>query len=337
MTVLGVDISNNQGTAVNFAACRAAGARFLFAKASEGTGYRDPYLARNLAGARAQGMVVGAYHFLRGGHGVAEANHFIRCVKAANGGTLKGVALIVDVEKDCSYADVRAFINRLSAYTHGRKIGVYTGAWYWEDPHGSIRGARMIGDYLWHSRYPDYTPHSLASAAARVGSSWWAQKVGGRTPDIIQMTSVATIGSLRLDGSLYRGSLDELQVLIGLKAKPSKKKPAATPKKVPQVNVAHPKFPLPAGAYFGPYISARHAKKAPARSVSGRWGHGNDLGQWQAQMKARGYKIKVTRVYDAATKRTAKRFQKNLGWAQTGRIGSGLWKLAWTAKKGYRA
>ena len=48
---------------VNWAAVKAAGISFAFVKSTESTGYVNPYYARDVAGARAAGVVVGAYHF----------------------------------------------------------------------------------------------------------------------------------------------------------------------------------------------------------------------------------------------------------------------------------
>ena len=64
----GPDVSGWQhpaGGGINWAAVRGAGASFAFVKASEGTGYTSPYYRSDTAGARAQGLYVGGYHFAR--------------------------------------------------------------------------------------------------------------------------------------------------------------------------------------------------------------------------------------------------------------------------------
>jgi lysozyme len=63
LPIQGIDISRYQGD-VDFARLRAAGAHFVFIKATEGIDYVDPNFARNWARARAAGMPRAAYHFM---------------------------------------------------------------------------------------------------------------------------------------------------------------------------------------------------------------------------------------------------------------------------------
>lgn len=60
--VRGVDVSKYQGT-VDFGKLKAAGMAYVFVKATEGITGVDPDYARNVAAARAAGLVVGSYHF----------------------------------------------------------------------------------------------------------------------------------------------------------------------------------------------------------------------------------------------------------------------------------
>ena len=62
--ILGVDVSKWQGV-MDWGKAAAMGVRFALCKASEGTSYLDPTFQRNANEARAQGMLVGAYHFIR--------------------------------------------------------------------------------------------------------------------------------------------------------------------------------------------------------------------------------------------------------------------------------
>jgi lysozyme len=61
---VGLDTSKYQGK-VNWVAVKQAGFDFVFIKASEGVGYKDPEFARSWNEARAAGLLVGAYHFAR--------------------------------------------------------------------------------------------------------------------------------------------------------------------------------------------------------------------------------------------------------------------------------
>ncbi|HEV2005117.1 MAG TPA: glycoside hydrolase family 25 protein, partial [Candidatus Limnocylindrales bacterium] len=76
----GIDVSRWQGT-IDFKKVRAAGKRFVIAKATEGRLYTDDAYARNRAGAIAAGLTFTAYHFAHpdGSRGDAslEADHFV--------------------------------------------------------------------------------------------------------------------------------------------------------------------------------------------------------------------------------------------------------------------
>lgn len=60
--IAGVDLSKWQGD-VDFAKIRASGTTYVFVKATQGATGVDPDYARNIAAARAAGLVAGSYHF----------------------------------------------------------------------------------------------------------------------------------------------------------------------------------------------------------------------------------------------------------------------------------
>ena len=61
---LGTDVSGYQPT-INWPAVKNAGVAFAWAKATEGTGYVNPYFTAQEAGATGVGIYIGAYHFAR--------------------------------------------------------------------------------------------------------------------------------------------------------------------------------------------------------------------------------------------------------------------------------
>lgn len=54
---------------------------FVLAKATEGTGYVNPYCVAQAEGAEADGKLVGVYHYARGGDYNAEAQHFAQSIE----------------------------------------------------------------------------------------------------------------------------------------------------------------------------------------------------------------------------------------------------------------
>ncbi|MCC7134041.1 MAG: hypothetical protein IT352_15395, partial [Gemmatimonadales bacterium] len=174
--IRGIDVAVYQA-GLDWAAARRAGVRFAIIKATQDGGMVDGEFTDHLRAARRAGIdVVGAYHFLispraKGGQkksGAAQAEHFIRTVRAANGGTLDGMLLALDVENlpsrgsSPSLEDVRSFGRRFRQLAgEDRPLLLYTSPGKW----GRFRGARArdaLGDrtYLWMA---DWRPRLLVS------------------------------------------------------------------------------------------------------------------------------------------------------------------------------
>ncbi|MCX2946703.1 glycoside hydrolase family 25 protein, partial [Lentzea sp. NEAU-D7] len=58
----GIDVSSHQGD-VDWGHWWRAGKRFVYMKATEGTGYRNPKFTQQYNGSAAVGMIRGSYHF----------------------------------------------------------------------------------------------------------------------------------------------------------------------------------------------------------------------------------------------------------------------------------
>jgi len=80
----GVDVSSWQhpaGKAIDWPAVKAAGIEFAMVKATQDVNYTNPYLHEDLAGARAAGLLVGAYHYVTPGTpGEEQARYFIQAL-----------------------------------------------------------------------------------------------------------------------------------------------------------------------------------------------------------------------------------------------------------------
>jgi lysozyme len=87
-TVLGVDVSDGQGT-IDWASAAAGGVSFGIAKATQGTYNTQSGFADNWNGMIAAGVVPGAYHFFDPREdGVAQAQHFLSVVGPMSAGQL---------------------------------------------------------------------------------------------------------------------------------------------------------------------------------------------------------------------------------------------------------
>ncbi|MFI8933101.1 lysozyme [Streptomyces sp. NPDC053474] len=185
----GHDVSSHQKN-VDWPGAKAKGARFVYVKATESHTYRNPYFRQQYDGARAAGLIRGAYHFAlpNRSSGAAQAAHFLR-----NGGqwTPDGWTLppALDVEhnpygdRKCyglSKARMVAWIKSFSdeiMRRSGRRPVIYTTTKWWNDCTGASRA--FGGHPLWLARW-SAAPGPLPSG----WSSWtfWQYADRGRLP-----------------------------------------------------------------------------------------------------------------------------------------------------------
>jgi GH25 family lysozyme M1 (1,4-beta-N-acetylmuramidase) len=139
----GMDVSNYQGN-INWPAQKAAGAAFVYIKATENTTFQNPYFAQQYNGAYSAGLIRGAYHFALPDRssGATQAQYFV-----AHGGgwSADGHTLppMLDIEynpygaSECygltqaqMVAWIRDFSNTVHALTT-RYPTIYTSADWW--------------------------------------------------------------------------------------------------------------------------------------------------------------------------------------------------------------
>jgi GH25 family lysozyme M1 (1,4-beta-N-acetylmuramidase) len=142
MTVKGVDVASYQSSKFS-----TKGLDFAFVKATEGTSYINPRMAAQASHARAAGLVVGFYHFLRPGEIKAQARYFVEeCV------SVEGDPLFADWEDSgvsCAAKDsFLAEVNRLRGSTH--RVGLYCNRDFWlnRDTTSEAGDALWIADYV---------------------------------------------------------------------------------------------------------------------------------------------------------------------------------------------
>jgi GH25 family lysozyme M1 (1,4-beta-N-acetylmuramidase) len=161
--VLGMDVSSHQGN-VNWRAAWQHGARFAYVKATEGTGYRNPYFTQQYDGSYRVGMIRGAYHFARPNisSGTRQADFFV-----AHGGgwsrdgkTLPGA---LDIEwnlygRTCYGKTHHGMVRWIKAFSdeYHRKTSrwpvIYTAERWWSQCTGNT-GDFTATNPLWMARY----------------------------------------------------------------------------------------------------------------------------------------------------------------------------------------
>nr|WP_236790781.1 lysozyme [Amycolatopsis sp. GM8] len=199
--IRGHDVSGHQGP-VDWGAAWAAGGRFVYIKATEGTGYTNPQFAQQYNGSYDVGMIRGAYHFARPdvSSGAAQANYFVDHGGgwSPDGRTLPGA---LDAEYNpygdaCYGMDPVAmsvwladFSNTYLART-GRFPAIYTSASWWNRCTGGNAG--FGANPLWVARYNDFI--------GALPAGWQRQVIW----------QYADAGPLPGDQNLFDGSPDQL-------------------------------------------------------------------------------------------------------------------------------
>jgi hypothetical protein len=202
----GLDISHHQNIALDLHQCRREGIEFVFLKATEGSTFVDSEFGANLAEARAAGLLVCAYHYLRStASAAAQVANVARVVP-------QDVPVIPDVEANSgSIGLTREFVTRLREAGYRVPL-LYLPRWYWQQ----IGSPPLAGlPPLWSSRYPDNVIGALQSKWAQVPAHYW-NGYGGLDVAVLQFTSSARIaGHAPLDANAYRGTRAQLAALLG--------------------------------------------------------------------------------------------------------------------------
>jgi GH25 family lysozyme M1 (1,4-beta-N-acetylmuramidase) len=111
-SVDGIDISHHQGGKLDLAAAKKRGLKWLYHKATEGDGFRDPSYPTRRAEAKRAGIPFGAYHFARAEKGDAakEASFFL-AYATPRPGDLRPV-LDLETLEGLSPTDIRSWAKR---------------------------------------------------------------------------------------------------------------------------------------------------------------------------------------------------------------------------------
>lgn len=192
----GPDVSGWQhpsGARIDWAKVKAGGSSFVIAKATEGSGYTNPYLASDVVAARANGLAVGTYHFARPALPLstasAQASRFAAVIgEIRTPGTLPPV-LDLEVSGGLSTAQLvtwaQIFTETVRAQT-GRTPVLYTYPSFWAVQMGGSRAFSRTP--LWLASYRSTPPPPVSGWAAW---SMWQYTASASVPGIIGDTDMS--------------------------------------------------------------------------------------------------------------------------------------------------
>lgn len=219
----GIDVSHYQGTP-NWALVAAAGKRFVYTKASQGTGV-DPTFAANWAGIKAAGMRRGAYHWFNPATDpVAQADTIIRLVGKLAPGDLPVMADVEEmngtIPSPAVYtAHLKTWIERVEAGT-GRPVMIYTGGYYWQ---------QYLGDTAIFADRPLAVAHYTTAACTAIPTPWktWTmwQYRGNAVGSVPAGKCPGVVGDVDLDH--FAGDAAALDRLAGIVPPPPPPPPPA--------------------------------------------------------------------------------------------------------------
>lgn len=197
-TIKGVDVSYYEPS-IDWARARADGIEFAFIRVSDGLSFLDPKFASHWAGAKAAGVIRGAYQFFRPAEDpIAQADLLLAHMGPLEAGDLPPV---IDVEvdgglaPDAVAASVRAWVARVTAAL-GRPPIIYAGLYSWHDLTGN---ADLTASPLWVAQW-------TSAACPDIPTPWqsWMFWQYSATDH------VAGIDGETLDVNVYDGTRDDL-------------------------------------------------------------------------------------------------------------------------------
>lgn len=199
----GIDVSHYQGD-IDWAQVKSAGISFAILKCTEGRSMVDTSLQTNFAGAKAQGIAVGVYHFFRATtpqEAVQEAQFFISVIDSIGGIEALDIAPFLDVEiasdlsKEDMAANIRAWMNEVEGKYKFRPY-LYSYPGYMDNCIDNL------------SDYPLWIAYYSGTPDDRCGWNEWS---------FIQWTDGGTVPGIagNVDRNEFNGSVEELMYKLG--------------------------------------------------------------------------------------------------------------------------
>ncbi|MEY8566348.1 glycoside hydrolase family 25 protein [Corynebacteriaceae bacterium 7-707] len=207
----GVDVASHQhpgGAAIDWQSVAASGQSFAFIKASEGTGYVNPYFTSDSAKAAAAGVTPGSYHYAKPGttDPRAEAQHYAATLAT---GVQPSLPPTLDLEESGGLGPeelqnwVRDWIDEIKNRT-GRDPIIYTYQNFWIN---DMANTTEFSEYpLWLAYYNPTLPNEIPGGWNEV--TFWQYSSEGQVDGIYT----------NVDMNTYYGTDEQLQALTGTPA-----------------------------------------------------------------------------------------------------------------------
>jgi GH25 family lysozyme M1 (1,4-beta-N-acetylmuramidase) len=209
--VPGVDVSKYQGR-IDWRAVATTPVRFAVLRATLGNDYRDGRYVHNVAGARRNGLTVGAYHYAKPGLARwdprVEADHFLDVIGLRAGDVIP----VLDIEETGGLGPrqlrtwASAWLERVHERT-GVRAMIYSGNFFWR---GFMRNTASFA----RRNHPLWVAHWYVGAPDVPAHRW-----GGRGYTIWQWSAVGRIAGIHgpvdrdwMDGNLSRGTVASIAV-----------------------------------------------------------------------------------------------------------------------------
>ncbi|GAA1875813.1 glycoside hydrolase family 25 protein [Lapillicoccus jejuensis] len=211
--IYGPDVSSYQhpsGYSIGWSSAKASGkATFGFVKATEGTGYRNPWFSTDFASMASNGIMRGAYHFANPAQSAsAQASYFVSVVGRLD--RVGDLPPVLDLETTGGLSPTslvawtQTWLQTVRNLT-GRTPMIYTGPYFWQSAMGNSRA--FTGYPLWIASYGVSSP--------QVPGGW-------PTWTFWQYTSSASLSGVSgaVDMNVFNGTIDRLQALANYSATP---------------------------------------------------------------------------------------------------------------------
>lgn len=204
MTIYGIDIANFQD-GLDLSRVKAEGFDFVWAKVSEGSGFKDHTWPGFRDAAKANGLLLAGYHYVRGDADAdAQADTFVSQLGD------NSIPAMLDFEANSG--DMSTFWAVLNAIeARGVKVRLsYIPHWYWQQI-GSPDISQVPG--LIQSSYVNGSGAASALYPGDGSSNW--NGFGGKSVDVLQFTDQASVAGFSVDANAFAGTREQLAALLG--------------------------------------------------------------------------------------------------------------------------